>query len=93
MKAYHFQIECITHNLRPSYKSVSGLNRTYKMLTSDIKFSVALYFLHGMDIKGWRLPTYQELRRVQYENVTLDYTIECLNSDHNTTFRITRKEN
>lgn len=92
MKAYKYQIECTMHNLPPIYKSVSGLNRTYKTLTTDIKFTVSLYILHELDIMGWRLPTYQELRRVHNENATIDYTIECKNSDHNTTFCIRRKE-
>lgn len=92
MKAYQFQIELIMHNLPPQYKFFTGLNRTYKALTTHINSSVCLYLVHEMDIKGWRLPTYQELRRVYNENATLDYTIECVNSEHNTTFRVTRKE-
>ena len=92
MKAYQFEILLLIAGVEPHYKYVTGLIRMYNTLTADIKSQVNAHIQQGMDITGWREPTYQELCRVHNENVTIDYTIECKNSDHDIVFRVSRMD-
>lgn len=92
MKAYQFEIIVLMVGEEPLYRSVTGLNRMYNSLTYYIEAMAKGYIQRNMDITGWRLPTLYELRKVQRDNITIDYTITCKNSDHDIVFRVSRKE-